>query len=121
MPKKLLLVDDDRELCQELAEILRDEGYAVDATSDSAKGDALISEKAYDLYLFDYKMTGFNGIELLKKAKARNAASHVFIMSGRPFLQRALEQEHATELVTAVIDKPFDIEILLGKIKSALK
>ncbi len=120
MPKKILIIDDDIELCQELAEILRDKGYTVDDTSDTGQGEVFIKENNYDVFLFDYKMRGLNGIDLLKKAKEKNAKSTVFIISGRPFIEKLLEEENVSHLVSGVINKPFDIEALLQKIKALI-
>lgn len=117
MHKKILLIDDDTELCQELAEILRNEGYLVDDTSDTKQGEVFIKGNNYDIFIFDYKMTGLNGIDLLRKAKEKNADSSVFIVSGRPFIEKLLEEENVLGLVSGVINKPFDVEDLLHKIK----
>ncbi|MDD2752388.1 MAG: response regulator [Candidatus Omnitrophica bacterium] len=118
MPKRILIVDDDRELAEEMAEILRDESFFVESTSDSLHASKLISERSYDLYLLDYKMADLNGVDLLKKIKIKEPESRVFIISGRPSIEKLLEEEKVSELVSAVIKKPFDIETLLQKIKS---
>jgi DNA-binding NtrC family response regulator len=117
MPKKILIVDDDMELAEELAEILRDEGYFVENTSDSLQAGNLINKNTYDLYLLDYKMSSFSGVDLLKKIKENTLESAVFIISGRPSIDRLLKEENVYHLVSAVIKKPFDVEALLRKIK----
>ncbi len=120
MPKKILIVDDDTELCQELSEILRDEGYLVDEISDSMQAEYLIKQNSYGIYLFDYKMTGLNGVDLLRKVKEKDSKSVVFIISGRPFIEKLLEEENVSHLVSGVITKPFDIEMLVQKIKASI-
>ena len=120
MVKKILIIDDDVGLCQDLAGILRDEGYFVDNVSDSVKGLTLINQNAYDVSLFDYKMTGLNGVDLLRKAKQKDAKSVVFIISGMPFIEELLEEEMVSHLVDEVINKPFDIEALLQKIRNII-
>lgn len=118
MPKKILIVDDDTELVGELAEILRDEGYFVENTSDSLQAEKLINKNTYDLYLLDYKMSGLSGIDLLKKIKENKSESVVFIISGRPSIDKLLKEENVHHLISAVIKKPFDVEVLLQKIKT---
>jgi DNA-binding response OmpR family regulator len=118
MLKRILIVDDDSELAEELAEILREEGYWVENVSDSSLGSSLIKEKKYDIYLFDYKMTGLNGIDLLKKVKEKDPRVPVFIVSGRPFVEKLLKEENVHSLVSGVIKKPFDVQELLKKIKA---
>ncbi|MDD4899612.1 MAG: response regulator [Candidatus Omnitrophica bacterium] len=118
MLKKIIIVDDDAELAEEMAEILRDEGFIVENTSDTLHAEKLISSHSYDLYLLDYKMSHLSGVDLLKKIKFKDPESKVFIISGRPAIEKLLEEEKVNELVSAVFKKPFDIETLLQRIKS---
>jgi len=118
MVKRILIVDDDAELAEEMAEILRDESFIVESTSDALYAEKLINKESYDLYLLDYKMSYLSGVDLLKKIKFKDPESEVFIISGRPAIEKLLEEENVRELVSAVIKKPFDIETLLQRIKS---
>jgi len=120
MAKRILIVDDDLELCQELAEILRDEGYDVDETSDSGRGATLIQSNRYDACLLDYKMSGLNGLQLARKVKEKDPASAVFIISGGFLAEKMVQQENAGSVVSATINKPFDVAILLNIIKSSI-
>jgi len=120
MAKKILLVDDDSGLCRELAEILRDEGYEVCDTSDSWRAAQFINDENYDLFLFDYKITGLNGAELTRLVKGKDPSGKVFIVSGRPHIESILEKEKVSSFVDQVIAKPFDIGLLLEKIKSVI-
>lgn len=118
MPKRIILIDDDVQLCEEVAEILRDEGYFVDNTSDEIRGEALIKDNTYDICLLDYKMQRLTGIELLKKIKEKNYQCEALIISGRPFIEKIIEEQNISHLVSGIIEKPFDIKLLLEKIKS---
>ena len=117
MPKKILLVDDDLQLCDEVAEILRDEGYLVDNASDENEVESLIQNNDYDLCLLDYKMPRFTGIDLLKKIKKKNSACIGIIVSGRPFIEKTIQEQDAAHLVSGIIEKPFETISLLNKIK----
>ena len=119
MPKKIFLIDDDVQLCEEIAEILRDEGYFVDNTSDEAKGEALIKNNTYDICLLDYKMPRLTGIELLKKIKEKNPRCTAFIVSGRPFIKKIIEEQNVSHLVSGIIEKPFEIKDVLDKIQKS--
>ncbi len=121
MRNNILLIDDNVELCNGLAEILRDEGYRVDCASESALGAALISGKKYELCIFDYKMKGLNGVDLLKMIKAENPQCLVFIISGRTSIETLLKEEKVSGLVAAVFPKPFNVAELLEKIRAALQ
>lgn len=119
MPK-LLLIDDDAELCAELAETLREEGYDVDSTSDSAEGSVLIKKNIYEAAVFDYKMRGLNGIDLLKLVKGINPACAVFLVSGRAGIEKLAKEERVSGLVAGIVGKPFDVDDLLRRIKEAV-
>lgn len=120
MAKKILIVDDDRSLCEEMAEILREEGYVVDSAFDPRRGMDLIKTHVYDLCLLDYKMPDLTGIDLLREAKEKNPQTAVLIVSGRPFIEKLIEKEKATGLVSGTVQKPFEIETLLRKIRDLI-
>jgi two-component system OmpR family response regulator len=120
MGKKILIVDDDDVLVEELVEFLKDNGFWVENTSDSSQGEKLINEREYDIYLFDYKMPGLHGIDLFKRVKTKNPKAVVFIVSGRPNIEKLLKEENVNNLVAGVIKKPFDEEVLLQKIRAYL-
>jgi len=117
MPKKILLIDDDVQLCEEIAETLRDEGYLVDNTSDETQGEALIKDNTYEICLLDYKLSRLTGVDLLKKIKQKNPKCAAFIVSGKPFIEKTIEEQNVSGLVSGIIQKPFEIKDLLEKIK----
>src|SRR5476649_2875214 len=82
MDKKILIVDDEPYICNSLAILLRGEGYCVDEATDSGQATILIKKDRYDMCLFDYKMKGFSGIDLLIMTKNVNPQCSVFIISG---------------------------------------
>lgn len=117
MSIKILIVDDDIELNEELSEILQDNGYSVESSVSAIEGEALINKNTYDLYLLDYKMTGLTGVDLLRRIKKKHPESRVVIISGRPFIENILKEENVYNLTTRVIKKPFEIDGLLQTIR----
>ena len=118
MRNNILLIDDNVELCNGLAEILRDEGYRVDSTSESTLGSLFISQNKYDVCILDYKMKGLN---LLKMIKTENPRCIVFIISGRTSIEALLKEEKVFAQVAAVFTKPFNVEGLLQKIRASIR
>jgi DNA-binding response OmpR family regulator len=114
---KILLVDDNAELCVELAGIFRAEGYLVDNTSDSSEGAGLIKRNRYDVGILDYKMKGLNGIDLLKEV---NPQCPVFIISGMLAIDKLIIEERVSGLVAGIINKPFDLEMLLQMVRGVI-
>jgi len=116
---RIILIDDDETLCEGIAFILKDEGYSVMNTSDPAKGMELIDRNIFDIALLDYKMPRMTGVDFLRKIKEKNPATKVFIVSGRPFIEKVLSEENVSHLVEGVIKKPFREETLLEAVKGA--
>jgi DNA-binding response OmpR family regulator len=126
MKKKILIVDDDEEICEEFSEILREEHYSVETAYDGLKAGPMIAKGGYDLIILDLKLPGLSGFELLKMVRNNKIPSRVLILTGRPLLnKKALkelsgtnkEEEKILKLADEIVNKPFDIKYLLSKIK----
>jgi DNA-binding response OmpR family regulator len=129
MSPKILIIDDDEMLCEELAEILTGKGYDVKTAFDGQKGLDAIREAPYDLVLLDIKMPQLNGLEALKEIKESKTAPKVMILSANHsvnvFLGETVDIPHdypqqILELADGVMNKPYDVEILLARIRGLL-
>ena len=132
MKKKILIIEDDEEICEELSEILRGEGYAAEISSDGLNALALIEKKAYDLIILDLKIPGINGIELLKVIKEKKLKLKVLVVTARPLKHEGGIQKQGLAALDAkeqrllrrchgIVRKPFDVASLLAKIRQLLK
>jgi len=127
MKKKLLLIDDDQEMCREMKEILNDMDYCVDTVHDGHSAVDRAKNNEYNILLLDLKIPGLNGLDVLKKVKERSKMTKVMVLTGRPLLKqpfgedaKSIEDETIMKLADAVISKPFDIEKVLDKIENLL-
>jgi len=127
--KKILLIDDDRELCEEIRDLLRAEKCHVVAAYDGSTAHQLIQKDDYSLLVLDLKIPGMNGFELLKIAKEKNRNLKVIILTGSPLFFQANkmpekvrthspEEKRRLELADKIINKPFDAENFLNDVKS---
>ncbi|MBF0217545.1 MAG: response regulator [Candidatus Omnitrophica bacterium] len=121
MGKNILIVDDDKGICDSLSVLLREEGYSVDGITDGLLAKARIREGNYDLCIFDYKMKGVTGIELLKMAKEADPGCPVFIISGVLDIDGICGKWKKAGIIDGVISKPFDVEALLKRIAGVIK
>ncbi|MEW6088341.1 MAG: response regulator [bacterium] len=132
MQPRIFIIDDDKELCEEITEILSGEGYSVNAAYDGLKGKKIIENGNYDLLILDIKLPGLNGFEVLKSIRGKNIKIKIIIISGRPKntslmdenkIQKKIyiDEETTLKLADAVISKPFDIKIMLEKVRELLK
>lgn len=125
MQKKFLIIDDDVEMCEEICEILHDEeGYGLDTANDGLNGVELIRKNNYDLLLLDLKVSGINGVDILRKVKSQKPGLKVIVLTGRPFkkdiagnTQDMDEESYILKNADSVLNKPYDIDKLLDKLK----
>jgi DNA-binding response OmpR family regulator len=121
---KVLMIDDDKDMCEEMAEILADNGIEVTAVWDPARGMKLALENKYDLLLLDLKMPEITGYEILHSVKALDAKIKVMVITGAPLKKIAggeLGQEdklrnYILGMADEVVNKSADIGTILEKI-----
>jgi two-component system response regulator MprA len=109
----ILVVDDERAIREIVAEILVEEGYAVQSVADGLDALAVIDVKQVDLVLSDVKMPNLDGHALVHRLRAAGSAVPVILMS-------AAVTESAVPGVT-LVRKPFDATHLLAMITALLE
>ena len=66
MNKKVLIIDDDMDLCLLLGKLLSKNGYETEAAYTGAKGIARFAEKKFDAVICDYRLGDMEGIGLVR-------------------------------------------------------
>jgi CheY-like chemotaxis protein len=118
MARRVVVVDDDAENCRALSELLRAEGFeAFSFLSGDEAWSAIESlELQPDVVVSDIRMPGLDGIELLRRLKARFAALPVVLVSAYP--DHALWDEALRAGALFMLSKPIRgsalVEILLA-------
>lgn len=130
MDDKILIIDDDEEMCAELKEILHDEGFNVRVVSNGTMGLDLIKKNSYGIVILDIKLPGMNGVEILKTIRNgnNNKKQKVLVFSGKPLGTSPLAlndiERESTEIIMkladAVLNKPVPVDVLLVKVKELL-
>jgi DNA-binding response OmpR family regulator len=130
MSYNILLVDDDEEICEEIGELLRDQGFRVTVVFDGTSAVDLLDKKKFDLLILDLKIPGIPGMEVLRHVKGKRMPLKVLVVTGRPIKDHSdedalavpddIEQAELFDKADGFIAKPFDIEILLARIKILL-
>lgn len=118
MAKKVLIIDDDVELSAELAEILSDEGHAVEVHLFKREDLPRFDPDPYDVIILDFKMPELSGTDILRAISAKNSKAKVIVISGKPFVENLLKKEKLLIQVAHVFSKPFSIQALLDKVKA---
>ena len=111
---KILILDDDIDLAQSLAEILETEGHKITLVHDGITAIEAFKANDYDVAFFDVRMPGMNGVESFIEIKKIKPDARVFMMTGYSvdqLLEQALENG-----ALGVLRKPFDINQLIEKL-----
>ncbi len=109
---KILIVDDDKNICATIVGVLRKEGHKVDVMPDGNKAIEAIAEKTYDIALIDIRMPGINGVETYRKLKEISPETIVMMMTA--YALDDLKKDALREGVYGIIDKPFDMNQVIG-------
>lgn len=116
---KLLLVEDEKELRESLAEGLRFIGYAVDEAEDGAIGEELFWDNSYDLIILDINLPKIDGFELLKRIREKDRLVKIIMLTARVDIEdrvKGLDLGASDYLI-----KPFAFEELAARIRSLLR
>ncbi len=79
---KILVIDDDELLLEEMREFLEDEGHVALLASKASEATRLIQDAKPDLMIIDIIMPGVDGFELLRQAKEMSPDSKTIVLSG---------------------------------------
>ena len=69
--EKILIVDDEKDLCWTITNLLNDEGYTLMVANDGKNALIQIKDASPDMVILDLKLPDINGIDLLSKIKRR--------------------------------------------------
>jgi len=90
-PKKILIVDDDQEMGEILADILDYSGYNVHWVGSGAEALQIIQKSSFNIILLDLLLPDTNGIDVLKKIFQIKPETTVIMISGHGTIQSALK------------------------------
>lgn len=119
VPKKILVVDDNRDTCWLLSQILGEEGYKVATSRDGIKAIRIAKKENPDLVLLDLEIPGINGVEILCRLRKFNKDVPVIVISADK--DEKLVEEALKLGIFAYIPKVFKLEELLLTVKKAMK
>ena len=89
--EKILIVDDEKSMCQFLSIMLRKEGYQITAAHNGKKALDQFQKNKFDLVITDIRMSGMDGIELLSELKKIDQTVPVIIMTAYASQKTAID------------------------------
>ena len=114
----ILIVDDQREICDLVQEYLSGEGYRVSTAQDGAEMRRVMAQSPVDLVILDLMLPGEDGLTLARSLRQESSVG-IIILTGRgEIVDRIIGLEMGAD---DYLPKPFHLRELLARVKSVLR
>lgn len=117
--QRILVIDDDRDICNLLARFLEKNGFEVDTACNGEEALKLLREKQYTLALCDYRLPDTNGLEMLQRIKVLQPEVAVIVITGYSDVRTAVKMFKLG--ASDYIVKPLLPDEILLTIRDAIK
>ncbi len=116
---KLLIVEDEKRLCQTVAKHLKAEGYAVDFCHDGKDAFDYMAGTEYDAVILDIMLPGLDGISVLKTMRSQKVKTPVLLLTAKNTIEDKVKgrDRGADDYLT----KPFSLEELSARIRVMIR
>src|SRR5947199_4153918 len=115
---RILVIDDDVELCELVTEYLEPDGYQVDAAHDGVEGVKRALAEDYSLAVVDYMLPGLNGFEVLRQIRAVSRLPIVMLTARGDDVNRIIGLQLGAD---DYLPKPFNPLELVARINAVLR
>jgi DNA-binding response OmpR family regulator len=116
---RILLVEDEKKLCELIARALKAERYAVDVALDGQSGWEMADAYAYDLIILDLMLPSLSGTEILRRVRRKNQEVPILVLTARDVTEEKVQ--HFEAGADDYLTKPFVFAELVIRIKSLLR
>ncbi|WP_277058855.1 response regulator [Trichlorobacter lovleyi] len=118
MENRILVIDDDRELCGLLEEYLVAEGFAVESVHTGPQGAEQASQGNYALIVLDVMLPGLNGFDVLRRIRGESSVPVVMLTARGEEVDRIVGLEMGAD---DYLPKPFNPRELVARIRAILR
>jgi len=116
--KKILVIEDDREMRSLLQDYLEEEGYAVGTTDDGSEAFRKLAKESFDLILTDIRMPGLSGLDILPGLKKIQPGVSIIVITA--FGSEDIQARALARGGDAYLEKPLHLEELKTMVKRLL-
>ena len=117
--KRILLIEDDKDISHLVKLHLEDEGYSVDIAADGSKGLAKAQGQVYDLVVLDLMLPGVDGLEICRRLRGETDYVPILMLTAK-----ASEIDRIVGLELGADDyltKPFSVRELVARVKAIFR
>ena len=116
---RVLIIEDEQPLLEQLRARLKQEGYAVDSAADGDEGEYLLTETPCDAAIIDLGLPKTPGIEVIRRTRAAGKTFPILILTARSRWQEKVEglESGADDYLV----KPFQMEELLARLRALVR
>ena len=115
---KILLIDDDEELCELVSEYLTVEGFEVEATHDGESGLQKVSNGDYELAILDVMLPKMNGFDVLRELRKTSTIPILMLTARGDDMERIVGLEIGAD---DYLPKPFNPRELVARLRAILR
>jgi DNA-binding response OmpR family regulator len=116
---RILVIEDEKKLCDLIARALRAERYAVDVAYDGHTAWQMIETYEYDLVILDLMLPGLDGTEILRRTRRRNPHVPILILTALDATDEKVRNFDAG--ADDYLTKPFAFAELLVRVKALMR
>lgn len=117
MSEKVLLVDDEKDFLDVMAQRMEARGLEITTAESADQALSIIEKEHFDAIVMDFQMPGMDGMQALKAIKAKSPELQIILLTGYATVKKTVEAMKAG--ASDFLEKPVDIEVLTAKIKKA--
>jgi DNA-binding response OmpR family regulator len=115
MSEKVLIIDDEKDFLDIIAERIRARGMDVSTVTSVDVALNMIEEESFDVVIMDFMMPGMNGFQTLKAIKVKKPEVQIILLTGYVPEEKRIEAKALGAL--DVLEKPPDLKDLIAKIR----
>lgn len=114
---KVLIVEDNEVIREQLARVIRKEGFEVVTAEDGEMGLEMFKNERPEILIADLKMPGMNGMELMHEVRSLSTSVQIIVVTGFGKFDTAISALH--EGAMDYLQKPVDLELLILALERA--
>jgi DNA-binding response OmpR family regulator len=115
MSEKVLIIDDEKDFLDIIAERIRARGMDVSTVTSVDVALNMIEEESFDVVIMDFMIPGMNGFQTLKAIKVKKPEVQIILLTGYVPEEKRIEAKALGAL--DVLEKPPDLKDLIAKIR----